>query len=447
MAIESFGYDEELKRVLTFKDLLIYGVIFMVPIAPFGIFGYVSDAAHGMVPLAYVFGMVGMFFTAISYASMSEAFPISGSAYAYTYRGLNPYLGFLCGWLLLLDYILVPALLYVISSNSLLALFPELPKWIWMVSFVAACTFINTRGVEMTAKANIVFLVLELLVLAIFMFFGVHALYGGKGAGHLTIHPFFNGKIDFSLIASATSIAVLSFLGFDGISTLAEEVKDGNRKVVGRATVAVLFLMGFIFITQTWVAADLADGMKFKSLDTAFYEVAGMAGGKMLYALTGWATALAWGIANALAAQAAVSRILFSMGRDKLLPGSAWLSRVHPKYKTPYMCTWLVAAVSLLVGFYFLNDADTLSKLVNFGALTGFILLHVSVIWHFVVRNGSKQYVRHILFPCLGIAIIGFVLISQDRVTHLMGVSWLAIGVIYMLIMSVVFRRKLSLKI
>ncbi|MDF0604343.1 APC family permease [Neisseriaceae bacterium TC5R-5] len=447
MSIENFGYKEELKRALTFKDLLIYGMIFMVPIAPFGIFGYVADVADGMVPLAYILGMVAMFFTAMSYAAMSEAFPISGSAYAYTYRGIHPHIGFICGWLLLLDYILIPALLYVISANSLQALFPEIPKWLWIATFLASCTLINIRGVEMTARANIVFLIAQLIVLAIFIGVGLHALYGGTGAGQLTSAPVYNSHLNWSVVAAATSIAVLSFLGFDGISTLAEEVKGDNRKVVGRATIAVLFLMGSIFIVQTWIAADLAKGMHFKSLDTAFYEVAGAAGGRWLYVLTAWATALAWGIANALAAQAAVSRILFSMARDRLLPASKLLSKIHPRFKTPYISTAVVAVVSLAVGLYFLNDADTLSKLVNFGALTGFVLLHISVIWHFVVRQGSTRWIRHVLFPLLGITIIGFVLANQDRETHLMGGAWIAIGLVYLFILVFILKRKAALEV
>jgi amino acid transporter len=130
-------------------------------------------------------------------------------------------------------------------------------------------------------------------------------------------------------IAGATSIAVLSFLGFDGISTLAEESRDGAR-AIGGATLLSLLLVGLLFILQTWVATDLAQGMRFSSLETAFYEIAERAGGAGLRTLTLGANVLACGVANAMVAQAAVARILFAMARDGKLP--AVLAKIHPRY-------------------------------------------------------------------------------------------------------------------
>jgi amino acid transporter len=83
MSLEEFGYKEELRRVLTTTDLVVYGMIFMVPIAPFAVYGFVWHDAKGMVPLAYLLGLVGMFLTALSYAAMSQAFPLAGSVYTY----------------------------------------------------------------------------------------------------------------------------------------------------------------------------------------------------------------------------------------------------------------------------------------------------------------------------------------------------------------------------
>src|ERR1700684_3947846 len=129
MSIEEFGYREQLRRALTTGDLIVYGMIFMVPIAPFSVFGFVWHDARGMVPLAYLVGLVGMFFTAMSYAAMSRAFPIAGSVYSYAQRGLHEIAGFFSGWLILLDYILVPALLYIVSAVALRGLWPRIPEW------------------------------------------------------------------------------------------------------------------------------------------------------------------------------------------------------------------------------------------------------------------------------------------------------------------------------
>ena len=218
MSIEQFGYKQELHRALTFRDLLVYGMIFMVPIAPFGVFGYVWDGAQGMVALAYLIGMVAMFFTAMSYWSMSRAFPVSGSVYAYAQRGIHPIVGFFAGWLILLDYILVPSLLYIVSAAAVGPMLPGVPGWVWIIGFIALNSLINLRGITFTARANNTILVAEIVVLAIFVVLGLIALYSGAGAGHLTLAPLYNAdKFSLPLVMGAVSIAVLSFLGFDGI--------------------------------------------------------------------------------------------------------------------------------------------------------------------------------------------------------------------------------------
>ena len=126
-SLQEFGYKQELKRALTLRDLIVFGMIFMVPISPFGVFGFVWNDAKGMVPLAYLLGLIGMFFTAMSYASMANAFPMAGSVYSYVGRGLHEVAGFFAGWLILLDYILIPALLYIFSAVALRPLLPGVP--------------------------------------------------------------------------------------------------------------------------------------------------------------------------------------------------------------------------------------------------------------------------------------------------------------------------------
>lgn len=443
-SLESFGYKQELKRVLTFWDLLIYGMIFMVPIAPFGVFGYISDSSNGMVALAYLIGMSGMIFSAFSYARMSEAFPIAGSVYAYAQHGINHNVGFMGGWAILLDYIMVPSLLYLVSAAALTAIFPNIPIVVWLVAFISINTVINVFGVEFTAKANKIILVLEFVVLVIFIIAGLIALKNGSGEG-LTMKPLFDGsKFSLPMVMGAVSVAVLSFLGFDGISTLSEEVQ-GGPKVIGKATVTALLVVGCLFIIQTWIASDLGRGMTFDNLDTAFYVIAGKAGGKWLMNLTIIATAFSWGIANALAAQAAVSRVLFSMSRDGKLPKA--LSKVHPKFKTPYISTIFVAIVSLIVGTFFQSQIAFLTTLVNFGALVAFLLLHISVINHYIIRNKSKSYIKHLIFPIIGFVIISYVLLGMSKDAIILGCSWFVIGLIYLFIITKVLKKSATVDI
>jgi len=440
MSVEQFGYKQELKRVLTFWDLVIYGMIFMVPIAPFGVYGYVFAGSKGMVALAYLIGMFGMVFTAFSYARMSEAFPIAGSVYAYAQRGINPSVGFIAGWAILLDYILIPSLLYLVSAAALTAILPSVPAWIWLVLFIGINTVINVRGIEFTAKANKIILFAEFIVLGIFIVVGLVALKNGVGAGGLTIKPLYDStQFSLSTVMGAVSIAVLSFLGFDGISTLSEEVKGGN-KVVGQATVLALGVVGLLFIVQTWIATDLGRGLTFDNLDTAFYQVAGAAGGPWLKNLTIIATAFSWGIANALAAQAAISRILYSMARDKRLP--AVLATVHPKFKTPYISTIFVAVISLAVGLFFQSQIANLTTLVNFGALSSFLLLHLSVINHYMIRQKSKQYFKHLVMPIIGFIVVAYVLYGMDMAAIKIGSIWVGIGLVYLLVLTFIIKVK-----
>ena len=446
MSVEKeFGYKQELKRALTVWDLVVYGMIFMVPIAPFGVFGYIYQDARGMVPLAYLIGMVAMFFTAMSYWAMSRAFPVAGSVYTYAQRGIHETVGFFSGWLILLDYILVPALLYLVSAAALQPILPNVPNWAWIAGFIAINTLINLVGVEFTAKANRYILIAEGVILAVFIVLGLIALYSGDHPTGLTLKPLYDAdKFSVSVVVGAVSIAVLSFLGFDGISTLSEESKDGVDSV-GKASLWALLVVGSLFILQTWVAVDLARGTTFSNTDSAFYDTAAIAGGATLRYATIWATALSWGIANALVAQAAISRILFAMGRDRKLPHI--LSKVHPKYKTPYVSTILVAVVSLVVGLAFIGQIDELSSIVNFGALTGFFVLHLSVINHYMIRQRSKRWMLHLVFPLIGLFIIGYVLFLMDWRAKVTGLAWLAAGIVYYVVNTRLFKREISMEL
>jgi amino acid transporter len=436
-SVEAFGYRQELKRSLSFTDLLVYGLIFMVPIAPFGIFGSVFQGSGGMVALAYAIGGLAMAFTAASYSQMSRAFPMAGSVYTYAGRGIAQPVGFIAGWMILLDYVLVPALLYLIAAIAMNSILTTVPVWVWLVGFVVLNTVVNYFGIEFTARVNKVMLVAELVVLAVFLVIGIVALASGEGRG-FDFSPIYNSDtFSLELVFGAVSIAVLSFLGFDGISTLAEENRESARSI-GKAMIAALALAGTLFIVQTWVAALLvpdpdtliAEG---DAAGTAFYDAAAVAGGAWLATLTAVATAVAWGFANSLVAQAATSRLLFAMARDRQLPG--FLRKVHPTRRVPVNATFLVAAVSLVLGLYMTTREDgitLLSTLVNFGALSAFLLLHVSVVVHFVVRQKSRNWWLHLAVPVIGFAILAYVVYNAQVAAQELGFVWLVVGLVLM---------------
>jgi amino acid transporter len=302
---------------------------------------------------------------------------------------------------------------------------------VWAIVFVVVNTIINLLGVSSLKIVNRVFLAVELVFVVLFVIIAVRAINGQSlpDVGWSAL-PIWNSElVTAPLIAAALSIAVLSFLGFDGISTLAEE-STGKKNPAGRAMIVALFVVAFLFITQTWLASLLAGGRESFGDDevgNAFFLLVQAASS------TGWMNAffvvnvLAVGFANAMAAQAATSRLLFSMSRDRQLP--AFLSTISSR-KVPIAAILVVSALSLVLVLFFVGQIGLISSLVNFGALFGFCLLHASVIWYYVVRQKSKNYLLHLVVPTIGFLIIGDVLINADALAKIGGIVWLVIGAI-----------------
>ena len=427
-----FGYKSELRRSLGFADLLIYGLVFISPIAPVAIFGIVYNSSHGMVPLTYAVGLAAMVFTALSYREMSLAFPVAGSVYSYAGRGLHPWAGFLAGWGVLLDYLLLPTLAYVAAAAAMHAIVPAIPGAAWVIGFLVLNTFVNLLGIETTARANRAVLAVQLTVLAAFLVLAVVAVQRGVNGAHWNVTPLFDpSAFDVTFVFRALSVAVLAFLGFDAISTLTEEAK-GSGRAVGRATLLSLVIAAALFVAQTYLAALMVPaGTAFvgdAETNDAFYTIAALAGGprfKLVVALT---FALSSGIASALVAQVATARLLFAMARDGQLPRA--LAHVHPTRQVPDRALLLVSAVSLVLGLFFVGQLELLSSLVNFGALFAFLMLHAAVVVHFFLRQRTGRVGLHLLSPVLGFAIIAYVLFNADVHAKVGGTTWLAIGIV-----------------
>lgn len=430
--LTNLGYKQELKRTLTMKDLIIYGLITMLPIAPIQVYGMIAHESSGMVPLVYLIGIVAMVFTALSYSQMSKEFPIAGSVYSYVQRGLNPHVGFATGWLIAVDYIMGPALLASFSAMWLNSIIPAIPTFVLILLFLLINTFINARGISLTARTNKVFLTLEIGVLLIFIACTIKFIFiDGHGTGGLSLTPLFQAdKINLQFLASAASIAVLGFLGFDVISTLSEEVEN-PRKTVGRATVFSLVTIGLIFMVQTYLASLAHPNYTDLDPDMAYFDIAREVGGDFLYYLFIIIAVAAVGIANALAIQSAIARIIYSMSRDNLLPFAGILGKIHPVYKTPFNATIFVGIISFFVALFV--SIETIIKLVNFGALTSFMMLNLTVFIYFIFKKKQrdlKGLLVYGLLPVLGFSIIFFVWSGFDTMTYVVGGSWLAAGII-----------------
>ena len=407
--IEAFGYKQELRRGLTLKDVILYGVLFMVIIAPQSIYGEIQQESGGMTPLVYIIGFIAISFTAMGYMHMSKRFPIAGSVYSYVQRGINPHVGFVAGWLILLDYIFVPSLLLVI---------------------VAFNTIVNIRGITMQKGVDWVIFAIEILAVIAFIALGTNFILGGGGSGEFTMDPIYQpGKVDVHFIAAACSIACLSFLGFDGMSTLAEETEK-PEKTIGKGIIIALCIMVVVFVAQTYIAALIQPDWQNIDPEMGFFDAALACGGPVFYKLLLIVNIVAVGIANIMNAQTASARLLYSMGRDGVIPRA--FGKVHPKFQTPWFAAIAIGCVSLVLPLFL--DMATLSRFVNFGALSSFVLLNIAVFVFFFIkekkRNSAGDIVKYLICPVLGVLILLYVFTGFDVPTYIVGVAWLVIGLI-----------------
>ena len=419
-----------LQRTLRYPDLVIYGLAYIAPITPLSTLGFVWEASQGLIALAYVLGGVCMYFTAQRYAVMSATVPSAGSVYGFARHSLGAFPGFIAGWLILLDYLLIPAFVYVLIAVALGTLVPDVERSVWIVLMVAVTLGINWFGVTVTSRANMIAVAIQALVMFGFMVACVAALHAGKGTGSLSLAPFWDStQFNSGALFTATSICVMSFLGFDAISTLSEEVEGNDTRVVGRAIIGVLVISAAFFVVVAWILGNLLPGIRIRDPAAATYELAAWAIGPWASATIAWAYVLIVGLSNALPMQVGVARILYAMGRDRQLP--VVLSRIHPRHHTPHVAMLVTAAISLSVALAMRNRLDDLATIVNFGALCGFLMLHVAVIVEFGVKRRSGRWLAHWLTPVLGIGVVLMVLAGMSALALTVGLAWLAIGVLW----------------
>jgi amino acid transporter len=445
--VAAFGYKQELKRSLGLFDLLAYGLVFITPIAPVAVFGIVFNASDGMVPLVYVIGLVAMVFIALSYMAMADAFPVAGSVYAYAARSLGPAFGFLAGWAILLDYLLIPTLAYVVSAIAIASVYPQISKPLCVVVMVVIATVINYLGIETTARTSFVLLAFQIVVLGYFGVAGWQGIAHHLGGAHLSLAPFYNpALLTPGLVFGALSLAVLSFLGFDAISTLSEESRHGSG-AIGRATMLSLCLSALLFVAQTWIACLFLSGRTSlaagDATNNAFYDVSALIGGPSLKYLLAVPGVFLSSLAGAVTAQAATARLLFGMARDGRLPSA--LAHVDPERKVPTRTILLVAGITLVTGVFLSDRLELLTSMVSFGALLGFLMLQVSVVAHFVWRKKSRKWLQHLIAPAIGFAIIAYVLFNAEPNAKIAGGVWMTGGVIALIVFKLLRRPAASI--
>ncbi|MEV7926829.1 APC family permease [Kitasatospora sp. NPDC088779] len=424
-----------LRRSLSVRDLMVYGLLFIAPMAPVGVFGVLDARSHGAVATVYLAATVAMGFTAFSYAQMVRAVPQTGSVFAYARAGLGEGPGFIAGWMAMLDYLLIPAVAYLFSGIALNSLVPGVSRWVWTALAVVLTTALNLIGVRTAAVVGFAVLALEIAVLAVFVAAAVVALLqGGARRGWDT--PFTAvGTFSLTAVISAVSVAVLSYLGFDAIATFVEEAV-GASAAVARAVLWCLALAGVLFVAQTYLAALLEPlGPQQLAADpaaqgSAFYDTVESGVGHWLHVLVAASKAIGAAFA-ALAGQAAAGRLVYAMGREGRLPRV--LGTVDPATAVPRRALLAAAVITMAAAVWAADRDDGLDQLtsvVNVGALTAFALLHASVIGWYTVRHGSRDRVRHLLVPALGIVVIAAVVYEASTTAQLVGLIWLAVGLV-----------------
>jgi amino acid transporter len=422
----------QLRRTLGLRDLVVYGLLFIAPMAPVGVFGALDARSHGAVALVYVVATVAMGFTAFSYALMVRVVPQAGSVFAYARAGLGPAPGFVAGWMAMLDYLLIPAVAYLFSGIALHALVPAVSQWVFTAVAVVLTTALNMCGVRAAALVGFLVLAMEIAVLLVFVGAAVVALVR-HGASRGLASPF-TGQGGFSgtAVLGAVSVAVLSYLGFDAIAAFAEESSGGSRRVA-RAVLCCLALAGALFVVQTYLAALLLPRPPEPVRQgSAFYDAVEAGVGRWLHQLVAASKAIGAAFA-ALAGQAAAGRLLFAMARERRLPVA--LSKVDPRSGVPRRALLAAAVVTLVAAVWAARRADGLDRLVSvvdIGALTAFALLHLSVVGWFAVRHRDAGFsaVRHVAVPVLGLAVTGAVIAAAARSAQWVGLGWLGLGLL-----------------
>lgn len=432
--------------MLTLWDLVFYGIVLIQPIAAIPLFGIADKLSRGHVVTTILIAMVAMMLTAFSYGRMATVYPAAGSAYTYVGRELNPHLGFLTGWAMMLDYLLIPIINTIYGALTLTRLFPELPYAVWAVMMAALITFLNLRGVRSTARSNTMLLFVMCAVIGAFLALAVHYLVHTGGVKALfSIRPFFDSRTtDFSSIATATSLAALTYIGFDGVTTLSEEVRDPKRNVL-RATVLVCFLTGVLSGVQVYLAQLVwPDFTTFPHIETAFMDVSKRVGGMGLFDAMAFTLVVAC-FGSGLGGQAGAARLLFGMGRDNALPRRLF-AHLDQKSRVPSYNIMLIGLVAF-IGAMFLSF-ERAAEVLNFGAFLAFMGVNLSVIRHFYFRSrqeGKRHVLKDLFLPALGFLFCLWIWWSLPRPAKTVGGIWFVVGLLYSALMTRGFRRKLTM--
>ena len=418
----------QLRRTLGLWDLVLYGLIVIQPTAPMPVYGVMSMRASGHVVTVVLIAMVAMLFTAISYGRMAKIYPSAGSAFTYVGQELHPVLGYITGWSMAMDYILNPLICTILCSKFALNFFPGIPYTAWVFLFVLFFTFLNLHGIKTSARINTTLAAAMGVVIVIFLVAAARyiGLIPHGGAGFFT-RPFYDPEtFSTRAVLGGTSLAVLTYIGFDGISTLSEEANNPRRNIP-IATVLVCLITGALAAVEVYAAQLVWPTSKpFPDVDTAFVFIAGRAAGPWLFTLIN-ITLLIATIGSGAGAQLGAARLLYGMGRSGAIP-KRFFGAIDPTRQIPRNNVLFIALIALI-------GATTLSfergvELLNFGALLAFMGVNAAAFFHYFIREG-KRTLYNFFMPLAGFLTCSLLWWSLSWRGKLLGLVWMVCGIAY----------------
>lgn len=433
------GAAPQLRRALGLWDLILYGLIVIQPTAPMPVYGVMSVRAHGHAVTSVLIAMVAMLFTALSYGRMARIYPSAGSAFTYVGQEIHPFLGYITGWSMAMDYMLNPLICTILCSKFALNFAPGVPFAVWAVIFILFFTFLNLHGIKTSARINTTLAAAMFVVIIIFLV--AAARYIGiipHTAGFLT-RPFYDSQTFSSrAVLGGTSLAVLTYIGFDGISTLSEEVRNPRRNIL-LATVLVCLITGVLASVEVYAAQLVWPGYHgFPDVDTAFVYVAGRAAGPWLFSLIN-ITLLVATIGSGAGSQLGAARLLYGMGRSNAIPRK-FFGVIEPKRQIPRNNVLFVAVIALAGALTISFERG--AELLNFGALLAFMGVNASAFCHYFLRE-KKRTLYNFFMPIAGFLICLLLWWSLSWRAKVLGVIWMAVGIAYGAYNTRGFRREL----
>ncbi len=421
-----------LRRSLSLWDLILYGIIVIQPTAPMPVFGVIYTEARGHVVTAILLAMFAMLLTAISYGHMARLHPQAGSAFTYVGKEIHPGAGYLAGWCMAMDYILNPLICTIWCSKAAQNFVPDVPYIVWAIVFATMFTALNLNGVETSARVNAAMaaalgVVILMFVVAAIRFIAKSGMYGNW---HNFTLPFYDpATFSARTVLHGTSLAVLTYIGFDGITTLSEEAHNPQRNVP-RAVVLTCLVTGVLAAIEVYLGQLVwHNSGAFPEVDTAFVHVAGRAGGVVLFMAVNAALLVAT-IGSGMAAQLGAARLLYAMGRDGALP-TKFFGAIEPRKRIPRNNVLLIGLISLLGAL--VMTYETGAELLNFGALLAFMGVNLSSVRH------SFRFKEHgrtalVVFGSLGFVVCLILWLNLSNLGKIAGTSWACLGILLWLV-------------